>query len=338
MQDQLEKLRGGVSLTPGEMEAACAVLFDDGTTPSAIRDFLIALYDKGETADELLGAARFLRETRVSIAEAGDDALDCCGTGGDQKGTMNISTAVAFVLAGGGVKVAKHGNRAVSSLSGSADVLAALGIGIELPPQKAVRCLDEVGIVFLSAPQYYPSLKKVAPVRGSIPHRTIFNLLGPLLNPMRAKRQLLGVFDAKFVSPMAQTLRELGTKNAVVVSSKDGLDEFSLSDKAIVIRLEAGRVEEFEFDPWTASGYPRCTLADLRGGTPEENAARLKKSLKGHSEPVDHVIHINAAWGFVVAGKAATFMDGLLLAQDSISSGRAYRKLEELAEFSKPAA
>lgn len=315
------------------MESACSVFFGDDVTDTERRDFLIALHDKGETTDELVGAARFLRGTCVPVPEAEDDAVDCCGTGGDQKGTMNISTAVAFVLAGGGVKVAKHGNRAISSRSGSADVLAALGVATDHTPEAAARCLNGIGIAFLSAPSYYPVLKTVAAVRKSISHRTIFNLLGPLLNPMRAKRQLLGVFDAKFVPPMAAALSALGSHSAIVVSSNDGLDEFSLSDRAFAIRLASGRTEEFTFDPWVASGYPRCSLDDLRGGTPEENATRLKKSLKGHSEPVDHVIHINAAWGFVVAGKAASFMDGLLLAQDSISSGRAYRKLEELAEF-----
>jgi anthranilate phosphoribosyltransferase len=333
LQSVIRKFRTNISLSAPEMESACAAFFDTGVADAERRDFLIALHDKGETADELVGAVRFLRGTCVPVAAAGNDVIDCCGTGGDQKGTMNISTAVAFVLAGGGVKVAKHGNRAVSSRSGSADVLTALGVATDLSPEAAEHSLKEVGIAFLSAPSYYPALKTVSAVRKSIPHRTIFNLLGPLLNPMRAKRQLLGVFDPKFVSPMAAALCALGSCAAIVMSSNDGLDEFSLSDQAFAIRLESGRTEEFVFDPWAASGYPRCSLDDLRGGTPEENAARLKKSLKGHSEPIDHVIHINSAWGFVVAGKASSFMDGLLLAQDSISSGRAYGKLEELAEF-----
>lgn len=329
----IRKLQASNALTIRETEDVFSSIFHHDVGDDQVREFLILLYQKGETYEELMGAVSFLRGNGVSL-DGGEDLMDCCGTGGDQLGTLNISTAVAFVLAGGGVKVAKHGNRAVSSRSGSADVLKELGVNIDMSPETTLTCLKNTGITFLWAPQYYPILKKVGEVRKSIPHRTIFNLLGPLLNPMNATRQLLGVFDKTFVPILARVLKDNGSQAAVVVSSDDGLDEFSLTAKAHVARLQMGGVSEFVFDPWRESGYPVATIADLKGGSPAENALRIRRALKGHSEPVDHVIHINAAWGFIVAGKAESFMDGLILAQDSISSGRAYRKLEEFAEAS----
>lgn len=329
----IKKLQASKSLSIQETEDVFSSIFHHDVSDDQIREFLVLLYQKGETYDEIMGAVRFLRKNGLSL-DGGEDLLDCCGTGGDQKGTLNISTAVAFVLAGGGVKVAKHGNRAVSSLSGSADVLKELGVNINMSVETTLACLKNTGITFLWAPQYYPILKKVGEVRKSIPHRTIFNLLGPLLNPMKATRQLLGVFDKTFVPILARVLKDNGSQAAVVVSSEDGLDEFSLTAKAYTARLQSGEVSEFLFDPWKESGYQRATILDLKGGTPVENALRLRRSLKGHSEPVDHVIHINAAWGFIIAGKAESFMDGLILAQDSVSSGKAYRKLEEFVEAS----
>lgn len=332
----IQKIRGGDSLSAEEIGTAFSAIFNGEVSDADAREFLIALHDKGETAQELVGAARFLRSAQVPV-RAFPEAFDCCGTGGDQKGTFNVSTAVAFILAGGGVRVAKHGNRAVSSLSGSADVLGALGVKTDLSPAEAVRCFESCGIVFLFAPLYYPGLAKVAALRKSIPHRTIFNLLGPLINPMGAQNQLLGVFDRKFVPVMAQAFLELGGRSAVVVSSDDGLDEFSLSSKATLCRVSNGTVTAQSFNPWQETGYKTCTMADLRGTTPEANALRLRRVLKGHAEPLDHVVHVNAAWGFVVAGKAATFMDGLLLAQESVSSGKAYQKLEALTAYPHPA-
>lgn len=329
----IKKLQASASLSIQETEDVFSSIFHHEVSDNQIREFLVHLYQKGETYDEIMGAVRFLRSNGVSL-DGGEDLLDCCGTGGDQKGTLNISTAVAFVLAGGGIKVAKHGNRAVSSLSGSADVLKEFGVNITMSEKTTLACLKNTGITFLWAPQYYPILKKVGEIRKSIPHRTIFNLLGPLLNPMKATRQLLGVFDKNFVPILARVLKDNASTAAIVVSSEDGLDEFSLTAKAYVASLQKGIIKEFIFDPWKESGYPHATILDLKGGTPSENALRIRRSLKGHSEPVDHVIHINAAWGFIVAGKAESFMDGLILAQDSISSGKAYRKLEEFVEAS----
>ncbi len=317
-----------------EIYSTFDAIFTGSMSPDQTRDFLVRLYHRGETTEEILGAVTYLRDHGISIKSKHPDLIDCCGTGGDLKGTFNVSTAVAFVLAGGGCHVAKHGNRAVSSKSGSADILSALAVNIALSPEDATRCLDEIGISFLMAPTYYPLLKTVADVRKSIPHRTIFNLLGPLLNPAKAKHQLIGVFDKKFMQPMTEVLKATGSKYAVIVHADNGMDELSLSCNNRLVILKEGMIIESFFDP-RESGYAYCHDADLNGGTPEENAARLKKCLKGHSEPLDHTVHINAAWGFMAAGKAKNFMDGLLMAQDSISSGRAYQKLEALIEFTR---
>lgn len=330
----ITKIKNSQSLTAPEMEGVFQELFSDHAHEDDIKSFLIALHKKGESEDEILGAARFLIENAVSLSTETTDLVDCCGTGGDQKNSFNISTAVAFVLAGAGCPVAKHGNRAMSSICGSADILKELNVNIDASPQTVIRCLEKTGIGFLFAPLYQPLLKKMAPIRQEIPHRTVFNLLGPLINPLRVKKQLVGVFDVKTVKTMASVLKKLGVNSAVVVSSQDGFDEFSLTGMNHVAWLKEGQIESFDFDP-RDSGYPFCLASDLRGGSAKENAQRLQKTLKGHSEPLDHMVHINAAWALVAAGKANHFMDGLLLAQDAISSGRAYEKLEALIEESQ---
>lgn len=328
-----KKLRQKNNLSSDEMESVFSEIFSTKCSENDVRDFLVLLFQKGETFEEILGAARFLLKNGRSLTCQSRDIIDCCGTGGDQKNTFNFSTAVAFVLAGAGCVVAKHGNRAVSSKSGSADILKELGVNVEASDEVVKKCIDEVGIGFLYAPNFYPLLKQVAAVRKSISHRTIFNLLGPLLNPARAKKQLVGVYDKKYVPILAEVLKELGSESAIVVSSEDGMDEFSLTSHNNVSRLQNGKIQNLNFDP-RESGYAFCTEKDLRGGTEQENAIRLKTCLKGHSQPLDHVVHINAAWGLMAAGRAQSFMDGLLLAQQAISSGRAFRKLEDLIEAS----
>lgn len=323
-------------LTAQQMEACFQKIFLSDVPDHEIREFLVALYEKGETVDEIFGAASFLKQHAKLVRPQSQNLFDCCGTGGDAKGMFNVSTAAAFVLAGGGVKVAKHGNRAVSSKSGSADVLEALGISINLTGEQSAHCVDTVGIGFFFAPTHYPFLRRVGAIRKSIPHRTIFNLLGPLLNPAGATRQLLGVADPSFVAVHAEVLQRLGAESAIVVSSEDGADEFTLTAKARMAVLSGGQITESIFDPWEPTGYAQCTQADLMGGDAAQNALRLKLCLKGHSQPIDHVVHINAAWGFVAAGLAADFMEGLLLAQQSVSSGRAYQKLEELVDGTNP--
>ena len=242
---------------------------------------------------EITGAVTYLRNHGEKANCQSTDIIDCCGTGGDQKNTFNISTAVSFVLAGGGCKVAKHGNRALSSRSGAADVLSALGVRIDAPKETMAHCIDSIGIGFLFAPEYYPLMKQVGPVRKKLGHRSIFNILGPLLNPAGAKRQLIGVFGGWLTETMCSVLKQLGTESAVVVHAKDGYDEFSLTGLNQVSRLSQGSIENFDFDP-RESGYDFCRPEDLLGGSAEENAERLRKCLKGHSMPLDHMVHINA--------------------------------------------
>lgn len=333
--EAIQSLGSNHSLSVDEMQSCLKDIFFSHVEEATIREFLIALYRKGETVDEIFGAARFLKNHAQAVHPKSKDLFDCCGTGGDGKNTFNVSTAVAFVLAGGGVTVAKHGNRAVSSKSGSADVLENLGININLGGEQSARCVDEVGIGFFFAPAHYPFLRRVGDIRKSIPHRTIFNLLGPLINPAGASSQLLGVADQRFVPVHAEVLKRLGSKSAIVVSSEDGLDEFTLTAKSSMARLCGGQITQEHFDPWRETGYPRCDIRDLAGSTSAENADRLKRCLKGHSQAIDHVVHINAAWGFVAAGRVRDFMEGLLLAQQSVSSGAAYHKMEELGRVSK---
>lgn len=303
---------------------------DDKAPAEELKALLEEMHARGETVEEIASTVNFLRSRGAQVTQH-PDAIDCCGTGGDQKGTFNISTAVSFVLAGGGLKVAKHGNRSVSSKSGAADVLEALGFNLNLTAEQTESCLQKTGIAFFFAPIFYPIMGKVREVRKSLGHPSLFNFIGPLLNPVHAKKQLLGVYDKSLVPLVAKALKELGSESAVVVSAADGLDEFSLTGPAHVAHLKNGEVQTFEFDP-RESGYDLCSMDELVGGTAEENALRLQQTLKGHSKAIDHVVHINAAWGFVVAGVADTFLDGLLMAQDSISSGRAYEKLQELIE------
>lgn len=329
----IAKLNTKQNLTEQEMSWCLSELFSTTDEPIA-RQFLIALHQKGETRDEILATVRFLRSSGTQLKIENRELIDCCGTGGDARNTFNISTAVAFVLAGGGCTVAKHGNRAVSSNSGSADVLSELGVNISVSSEVAERCLREIGIGFLFAPDYYPQLKTIAQLRRTIPHRTIFNVVGPLLNPVQAKAQLIGVFDGRLTRILAEVAQAEGGKSVLVVHGCDGLDEFTLTTDSVVSWLKEDKIADFKFDP-RESGYDYCNPVDLQGGDPKTNANRLKLTLKGHSQPIDHVVHINAAWGFVVAGKASNFMDGLLLAQDSISSGRAYHKLEQLIEATR---
>lgn len=329
--DAITVLKAGQDLSAPQTEAVFEGFLTYPFDTGELLSFLTLLYHKGESAGEILGAVRALRKSGRSVKCGSTDLVDCCGTGGDQKGTFNISTAAAFVLAGAGCHVAKHGNRAMSSQSGSADVLVALGVRIDTPEDVVVRCIDEIGIGFLFAPNYYPLLATVAPVRRSLPHRTIFNILGPLLNPAGAKRQLIGVFDDRIAQILPVVLQGLGAERVVVVHAEDGTDEVSLSCNTNVHILNDNRITHETFNP-RATGYAYCPSEDLKGGTAAENAARLKRTLAGDSHALDHVVHLNAAWGLVAAGKVSGIMDGLLMAQDAISSGRAYAKLEALIE------
>lgn len=328
---ETEKIKKGKHLTTEESARVMNDILHDRLSENDIYDFLVALKNKGETVDEIWGFVKELKAVATPFGPA-VDAIDVCGTGGDLKNTFNISTATAFILAGCGLKVAKHGNRAVSSRSGSSDVLAALGVNIEASPQVSAHCLDKVGLAFLWAPLYHPALKKVAAVRQKI-GKTVFNILGPLLNPASVKRQVIGVYDSALQELFPGILQKLGTTHAAIVHGSDGLDELTLTGPSTIVWFESGITRKEIFDPRSV-GYDSCLPQDLEGGDAAENAKRLRRVLKGHSEPIDHCVHLNAALAVMVAGLANDFCGALLKVQESVSSGRAYNKLEQLIEES----
>jgi anthranilate phosphoribosyltransferase len=334
IKEAIAKLVGRESLTSKESEAVMQEIMSGETTPSQISAFITALRMKGETPEEIAGCAKAMRAHAIKVATKQNQVVDTCGTGGDGAGTFNISTIVAFVIAGAGLAVAKHGNRSVSSRCGSADVLEALGVKIELGPEEVARCLDEIGIGFLFAPRLHPAMKYAAIPRREVGIRTIFNLLGPLTNPASASIQLLGVYDPKLTETIAQVLRLLGTQNALVVHGADGLDELSTTGTNTVTRLRNDEISTFYLDP-IQQGLPRADIAQLRGGLPEENAMIMRTLLQGEKGVRRNVVLFNAAAGLLVADKVSDFKEGLELAAMIIDSGQALQKLEQLIELSQ---
>jgi len=326
----------GHSLSESQAEAAFEIIMSGNATPSQIGAFLMALRVRGETVEEIAAAARIMRAKAVAI-EAPPGAIDTCGTGGDASGSFNISTASALVVASCGVPVAKHGNRALSSGSGSADVLRALGVNIEADFTIVRACLWEIGIGFLMAPRHHSATRHVAPARVELGTRTIFNLLGPLSNPAKAPRQLVGVFAPEWVRPMAEVLGRLGSERAWVVHGS-GLDELTTAGVTTVASLEDGRVETFEVAARDA-GLPAARLEDLLGGVPEHNARLMRGLLAGTGGPLRDIVLLNSGAALLVAGKAATLEEGIELAARSLDSGAAQRVLENLvARTNTPAA
>jgi len=326
----------GHSLSESQAEAAFEIIMSGNATPSQIGAFLMALRVRGETVEEIAAAARIMRAKAVAI-EAPPGAIDTCGTGGDASGSFNISTASALVVASCGVPVAKHGNRALSSGSGSADVLRALGVNIEADFTIVRACLWEIGIGFLMAPRHHSATRHVAPARVELGTRTIFNLLGPLSNPAKAPRQLVGVFAPEWVRPMAEVLGRLGSERAWVVHGS-GLDELTTAGVTTVASLEDGRVETFEVAARDA-GLPAARLEDLLGGVPEHNARLMRGLLAGTGGPLRDIVLLNSGAALLVAGKAATLGEGIELAARSLDSGAAQRVLENLvARTNTPAA
>jgi anthranilate phosphoribosyltransferase len=317
----------GRSLSEGEAEAAFDIIMSGDATPSQMGAFLMALRVRGETVDEITGAARIMRAKAVPI-DAPPGTIDTCGTGGDSSGSFNISTASALVVAGCGVPVAKHGNRALSSKSGSADVLTALGVNIDADLAIVRQCLWEIGIGFLMAPRHHSATRHVAPTRVELGTRTIFNLLGPLSSPAMARRQLVGVFAPEWVRPMAEVLGRLGAEHAWVVHG-DGLDELTTAGVTTIAAFEDGKVQTFEVVP-EDFGLPRARLEDIRGGEPQHNADLMRELLGGASGPVRDVVLLNSGAALLVAGRAATVEAGIELAARSIDSGAARRVLREL--------
>jgi anthranilate phosphoribosyltransferase len=293
---------------------------------------LIALAMKGEAVSEIAGAAAAMRRRVVPIPHQIDDLVDTCGTGGDGKGTFNISTAAAVVAAAGGATVAKHGNRSVSSRSGSADVLDALGVSIETEPEAAGRALAEVGIAFLFAPRLHPAMKEVMPVRRALGVRTLFNVLGPLTNPAGARRQVMGVYSAHLVEPIAHVQRELGAVHALVVHGSDGLDELTTTGPSQVAELRDDEVKTYEVMPEHV-GLRRARPEDLLGGTPEDNAAAFERVLAGDGGPLGDITALNAGAALYVAGHAESLRDGVEQARTVLQNGAAAERLQALRTF-----
>jgi len=289
---------------------------------------------KGETIQEITGFARTMRDRAVQIhAKNGESVVDTCGTGGDGKGTFNISTAVAFVAAGGGCTVAKHHNRSVSSQCGSADVLEALGVNYALPPERAEACLHEFGLAFLFAPSFHPATKHALIPRREIGIRTAFNLLGPLTNPAGATIHLAGLYREDLLQPITKVLRNLGSKAAFVVHSEDHCDEISITGKTNVCQLKDGKFESYQIEPEMV-GLKKASLEEIQGGAPEKNANILLQVLRGKPGPPRDVVLLNTAAVFVAAEKVSNLRDGIEMARESIDSDRAMKKLEEMVRFS----
>lgn len=328
MKALLAKVATGASLSEREAEDAFGIIMSGNATPSQMGGFLMALRVRGETVAEITGAARTLRSKVVGI-EAPPGTIDTCGTGGDSAGTYNISTAVAFVVAGCGVPVAKHGNRAISSKSGAADVLGALGLNLDADFALVRQALWEARIAFLMAPRHHTAMRNVAPTRVELGTRTIFNLMGPLANPAGARRQLMGVFARQWVEPLAEVLGRLGSEAAWVVHGSDGLDEITTTGPSYVAELKGGAVRSFEVTPEDA-GLPRAKPEDLRGGDAEANAVALRAVLAGQTGPYRDIVLLNAAAALIVAGKAADLRQGVALAAESIASGAAAKALDQL--------
>jgi anthranilate phosphoribosyltransferase len=331
----MNRLAGGERLTAAEMQAALDLLMSGIATPVALGAFLMALRVRGETVDEITGAARFLR-ARMTTVDAPPGAVDIVGTGGDSHGTFNVSTAATFVVAGAGVRVAKHGNRAVTSLSGASDVLAALGVKLDVPPVAVSRAIADAGVGFLWAPLYHPAMKIWAPVRADLSVRTIFNVLGPICNPAGVTRQIVGVYARALVEPIAEVLKNLGSKHAWVVHGADGMDELTTTGATTVAELADGTISVFEVTPEDAD-LGRATLADLKGGDAAHNANALRMMLHGEPGPYRDIVCLNAAAALIVAGKANGLKDGVTRAAHAIDSGAAARALDRLVAVTNEA-
>src|SRR2546430_4875692 len=332
-------------LTRIEAAAAMEAIMTGAATGAQIGAFLTALRMKGETVEELIGFAQVMRQKVVRIRARGDDVagmsgtdremlIDTCGSGGDATGTFNVSTATAFVVAGSGLRVAKHGNRSVSSLCGSADVVETLGINLDWPPQRVARCVDQVGIGFLYAPLLHTAMKHVMPARREMGVRTVFNMLGPLTNPAGANAQVIGVYAAALTEPLARVLAELGTFRAFVVHGADGLDEISNTGESRVSEVREGIVRTFNVRP-EDFGLSRASIRDLLGGDREQNAEIIRTILRGEPGPRRDIVLMNAAAALVVGAKARDLKEGVELAARSIDSGAARAKLARLVRLTR---
>ena len=330
----------GNDISEGDMYGVMNEIMSGEATPAQIGSFITALRMKGETVEEITGAVRVMREKATPIETGvdvgkGEILMDTCGTGGDGSGTFNVSTASAFVVAGAGVVVAKHGNRSISSKCGSADVLEAAGVALDLSPEQVGRCIREIGIGFLFAPVLHGAMKYAIGPRREIGIRTIFNILGPMTNPAGANVQVIGVFDGKLTEPLAHVLGKLGTKRALIVHGEGGLDELTVTGATRISELKNGKVSSYMITP-QEMGLPTAVLAELRGGeTAEESAVQLRSVLLGTPGPKRDMVILNSGAALMVAGLAEDIQGGVKLAAGIIDSGKATQKLEQLVAFSK---
>ncbi|HMF47323.1 MAG TPA: anthranilate phosphoribosyltransferase [Candidatus Saccharimonadales bacterium] len=332
IREAIDKMVNHTDLSEAETIEVMNQIMTGEATPLQVAAFLTALRMKGETVGEITGAARVMREKAHRVDVGSKTVLDTCGTGGDQKGTFNISTTSAFVVAGAGVPVAKHGNRSVSSQSGSADVLGALGVRVDAPKERVEQCIAKIGIGFLFAPLLHEAMKYAVQPRRDIGIRTIFNLLGPLTNPAMASYQLIGIYSGELVAVIAHVLKNLGSARAMVVHGLEGLDEISLCGPTKVAELRDGKVTEYILEP-EQMGFARCRLEELHGGNAEESAVIVKSVLQGDQGSPRNVVLLNSGAALYVSGSAATLQDGIRLGAESIDSGRARQKLDQLVEM-----
>ena len=334
IQAVVTRLLDGHDLSRDEARATMGEIMAGEATQAQIAGFLVALRAKGETANEIAGCAEAMREHVLHVRPRRSDLVDVVGTGGDGANTYNISTAAALVAAAAGAGVAKHGNRAASSQTGSADVLEALGFELELPPERIERSIDELGFGFLFAQAHHPAMRHAAPVRRELATRTVFNVLGPLTNPAGARALVLGVYSPELARTLAEALVQLETTRAYVVHGAGGIDELSPCGPNLVCEVENGAVREYELDPLEL-GVPRCEPEELRGGDPRTNAAALREVLDGEESGHRSAVILNAAGGIAAAGRAENLREGIARAREALDSGDALTRLDELVEFSR---
>ncbi|MBX3234954.1 MAG: anthranilate phosphoribosyltransferase [Nitrospiraceae bacterium] len=336
IKDAISKLADRIALSEKEAEEVMGEIMDGSATSAQIAGYLMGLRMKGETVEEIAGSVRAMRARALKIRVADRKVVDTCGTGGDRANTFNISTTAAFVVAGAGLTVAKHGNRSVSSKSGSADVLAALGVRIDLPADRVADCVNEVGIGFLFAPLYHSAMKHCAAPRQELGIRTLLNILGPLTNPAGAGLQVVGVFDPGLTELLAKVLVHLGSQRCFIVHGMDGLDEITLTDRTRISEGKAGVVSSYFVEP-KEFGLTRVAPKALLGGTAEDNAGIARDILQGRKGPQRDIVCLNAAPAIVAGGKAATLQEGFAVAQRAIDAGAAMEKLDRLIAFTKKA-
>jgi anthranilate phosphoribosyltransferase len=330
----MARVLDGHDLTRAEAREAMQQIMEGGATQAQIAGFLVALRAKGETADEIAGCAEAMREHALPVRPQRDDLVDTAGTGGDGKSTLNISTAAALLAAAAGAGVAKHGNRAASSQTGSADVLEALGFELELPPERIARSIDELGFGFMFAQAHHPAMKHAAPVRRELGTRTVFNVLGPLTNPARARAQVVGVYSESLVRPVAEALAQLGARRAFVVHGAGGIDELSPIGPSTVSEVVDGGVRDRVIDPQEL-GLEPASLESLTGGAPAENAAAIRRVFAGERGGAREAVLLNAAGAIAAGGHADDLREGIELARAALDSGAAAARLDELVEFTR---